>query len=319
MSVWAWLGLAVLLVAWLTAAATAVRSVSRIWLRHWVERRLRGSTAAEIYLDRPQRLLVAAGAGVAVVVNLAGALLGATHGDRPLTLVLLLAAMALALLIVGQVIPRALARRWATLLVPVLLPPTRAVEVLLAPLLLLARAASRPFEKQTTDSFVDTRDNIEDLLREGELEGIGKREEIAIITGVVQFGEKLARDVMTPRQDIFALDAETPPAELARQVAQSAYSRVPLYRGSLDEVVGMVHAFDMLKAAGERMPPIRPVAYASATRRAAELLFDMQRRSLHLAIVQDDGGRTVGLVTLEDVLEELVGDISDEHDEGGAA
>jgi putative hemolysin len=120
---------------------------------------------------------------------------------------------------------------------------------------------------------------------------------------------------MTPRGEVFALDAATPPDELARRIAQAAYSRVPIYRGTLDDVVGMVHVFDVLKAAGEQVPPIRPVAFAAATSRCNDLLFAMLRARNHLAIVRGDGGHTVGIVTLEDLLEELVGDIRDEHDE----
>jgi putative hemolysin len=153
------------------------------------------------------------------------------------------------------------------------------------------------------------------LLREGELEGVGEREEIAIITGVVEFGEKIARDVMTPRAEVFGLPAEISAREIALGVAQSGYSRVPIYRGTLDDVVGIVHAFDVLKAGGERRPPIRPIASAGPEMPCTDLLFQMLRGRRHLAIVRDATGRTVGLVTLEDLLEELVGDIRDEYDE----
>jgi putative hemolysin len=108
-----------------------------------------------------------------------------------------------------------------------------------------------------------------------------------------------------------AVDART----LAARIAQSAYSRVPIYHGTLDDIRGMVHAFDVLKAGAETMPPLRPVALASAESPCNELLFRMLRDRRHLAIVRDAAGSTVGLVTLEDLLEELVGDIRDEHDE----
>jgi magnesium and cobalt exporter, CNNM family len=121
--------------------------------------------------------------------------------------------------------------------------------------------------------------------------------------------------VMTPRDEIFALDEGTEPHRLATLIAQSAYSRVPVYRESIDQIVGMVHAFDVLKARGERVPSWRAVAYSNPDAPCNELLFRMLRERLHLAIVRDGGGRTLGLVTLEDLLEELVGDIRDEHDE----
>jgi putative hemolysin len=163
------------------------------------------------------------------------------------------------------------------------------------------------------------RENIEELLREGELEGVGERDEIAIITGVVEFGGKQLADVMTPRDEVFALERSTAPDELARQFAQSKYSRVPVCDGSIDNVVGMLHVFDVLKAGGEEVPPLRPVGSASAGKHCNEQLFDMLRGRTHLAVVRDDDGRTLGIVTLEDLLEELVGDIRDEHDEPQSA
>jgi putative hemolysin len=153
------------------------------------------------------------------------------------------------------------------------------------------------------------------LLRDGQLEGVSETEEMAIISGVVQFGETRARDVLTPRDQVFALDAATPPAELAAAVARAGYSRVPVYRGSLDDVVGIVHAFDVLKTAGEGAPPVLGFYNAGADARCSDLLSAMMRARRHLAVVRDDAGRTLGILTLEDLLEELVGEIRDEHDE----
>jgi putative hemolysin len=320
MTTWRSLLVLLFIVAWLTAAGMAVRSVSRIWLRHWVERRLRGSASAALYLERPQRLLLVSGAGVALCVFIAGMVLAVdARGWWARTAAYVLVA-ALAVLVAGQLLPRALARRWAPALVPYLLPVLRTLGVLLAPLLVIARAVSRRFAQEPERSADDEmRDDIEELLREGELEGVGQTDEIAIITGVVHFGEKTVADVMTPRAEVFALDAALPAAEVARRIAHAGYSRVPLYRGSLDDVVGMTHAFDVLKAAGHELPPLLPVARTPSDRRCNELLFEMLRKRLHLAIVNDAAGRTVGVVTLEDLLEELVGDIRDEHDEPAGA
>ena len=307
--------ISLLVVAWLSAASAAVRSVSRIWLRHWVEQRLRGATVAELYLDRPQRLLAASGAGVAGAVAVLGATLGAVHHDEPGRLVLFVVSWGVLLLVVGQTIPRALGRHWATELAPVLLPPLRWLERIAGPLLAAARFMAGGRERHDLADGPESRDDIEDLLREGALEGIGARDEIAIITGVMDFGAKLVGDVMTRREDIFALKQATPPRDLAIRIAGSGYSRVPIYENDLDDMQGMVHVFDVLKAGGDRLPPIRPMATATDGQRCTELLVEMQRKRLHLAIVRDAQNRTVGLVTLEDLLEELVGDISDEHDE----
>lgn len=98
-------------------------------------------------------------------------------------------------------------------------------------------------------------------------------------------------------------------------VAQSGYSRVPIYRDSLDHVVGMLHAFDLLEMGGDALPRLRPVAFATTGMPCNDFLTRMIRGRSHLAIVRDDAGRTAGIVALEDLLEELVGDIRDEHDE----
>lgn len=308
---------ALLVIAWLSAAAAAVRSVSRIWLRHWVEQRLRGEGDSALRLDRPHRMLAASGAAIALSVGVLGAMLGAEHADSPSALALLVVAWGAVMLVIGQTIPRAIGRHWAPQLAPVLLPPVRVIERGIGPLLTGARSLLGGRANLSAEGTT-TREGIEELLREGALEGIGARDEIAIITGVIDFEARTVREVMTPRADIFALEAATAPRDLAMRTAASGYSRVPLYAGSLDQVEGMVHVFDVLKAGGDRLPPIRPVATTLDSRRCSELLVEMQRRRLYLAIVRDAEGRTVGLVTLEDLLEELVGDISDEHDEPDA-
>ena len=305
---------ALLIMAWLTAGSMAVRSVSRIWLRHWAERQLRGAAAAVAYLERPHRLLTGASAGTSLTLLLAGMAVGLAGTG----VAVVWAAFAFAGIIVlaGQLIPRAIARRWPAAVAPVVLPVLRVVDVITLPIVNAGEAIAHMFvrEKRPAPDLAD-RDAIQDLLREGELEGIGEREEIAIISGVVKFSEKVVRDVMTPRSEIFALPDGVDPHTLASQIAQSRYSRVPIYHGTLDSIVGMFHVFDVIKARGDTPEAVRPVAFSSPEAPCNELLFRMLRERLHLAIVRDASGKTIGLVTLEDLLEELVGDIRDEHDE----
>ena len=309
------LGLCVFTVAVLTAGGMAMRSVSRIWLRHWVEQQLRGSRAAHAYLERPQRLIVAASSTVALVLVLSGALLATDYAYAPARLGIALAVFAAVVIVVGQLLPRAVARRFAPGVASLLSPLLEAAAIITSPIVAAGRLASRPFERVTVKESDEERDTIQDLLREGELEGVGEREEMEIITGVMEFGEKRVRDVMIPLEEIFAIERSTSAREIAEEFATSAFSRVPVYEGSIDNVVGMVHAFDVLKMRGERMPALRPVASAVDATPCSELLFRMLRKSQHLAIVQNAGAQTIGLVTLEDLLEELVGDIRDEHDE----
>jgi putative hemolysin len=301
-------------VGWLTAGSMAVRSVSRIWLRHWAERRLRGAATALTYLERPQRLLIAANAGVALAVVIGGVLLGASLAWDRVRFSVALLLFAVALLFFGQILPRAIARRWPTALIPVLMPALRIAEVVAAPLLALGRAIARRMDPRD-EVREDERDQIHDLLREGELEGVGERDEIAIITGVVEFGEKIVRDVMTPLRDVFALPVAMEPQQLAEAVASAGYSRVPLHAGDPGAIVGMVHVIDILKGGGDRVPVPRPTAEAADDALCTELLFRMLKTKRHLAVVKDAAGATVGIVTLEDLIEELVGDIRDEFDE----
>jgi putative hemolysin len=307
--------LALVSVAALTAGGMAMRSVSRIWLRHWVEQQLRGSRAALAYLERPQRLIIASSATVALILVLSGEMLASRHPRDPRGLAIAVAIFAAFTVVLGQLLPRAIARRFAPAVAAALSPLLEAAAIIAAPVVAAGRVASRPFERSSAEQAISERDAIQDLLREGELEGVGERQEMEIITGVMEFGEKAVRDVMIPRDEIFAISLAVTAREIAEEFATSAFSRVPVFDANLDQVLGMMHAFDVLKTRGERTPPLRPVAFALDTTPCSDLLFRMLRGRKHLAIIRDADQHTVGLVTMEDLLEELVGDIRDEHDD----
>lgn len=313
---WPFVAGAVLVVALVTAAATTLRAMTRLWMRHWVEAQLApgagGAVSAASYLSRSYYLLAVATAAVAFVVALAGVLLGANETAVDSRFVMRVAAVALAFLLIGQVLPRALARHWAPRIAKTVLPILGLAAWVLTPIIWLSRVIARAGTTRTTVEL--ERGEIEELLREGELEGLGERRELAFISEVVEFGEKLVSDVMTPRTAVTAVDRDTEPRAMARQVAESGFSRVPVYRGSLDEIIGIVHVFDVLATEGDRWPALRPVMHVPAGKRCSELLFEMLAKQQHLAAVLDEHGGTVGVATLEDLLEELVGDIRDEHD-----
>lgn len=307
--------LLVVVVGVLTGAATALRSVSRIWLRHWAERRLAGAGTATLYLERPQRLLLAAGTGIAGTVFAIGAIIGLQDGDAPARLAQHLILIAVLLLVVGQLLPRAIARRWPAETLPVLLPPLRVIERLNAP---LAEAATRLVRSwRGTPAVVPptATESLEDLLREGEIEGVGAAGERAIISGVVEFGTRRVGDVMTPRAEIVAIERSAPADEVARIVAQSKYSRLPVYTRTLDQIAGMITSWDVIARPEAPLRVPRPVAFAGLDEPAHTLMTRMLRERRHLAIVRGASGETLGLVTLEDLVEEFVGDIRDEHDE----
>jgi CBS domain containing-hemolysin-like protein len=140
-----------------------------------------------------------------------------------------------------------------------------------------------------------------------------------LLEGVFEFSEKTALEVMTPRTDVFALEGDLTVEAAADEVATAGRSRYPVYTDSLDEIVGVVHAKDILKAV--RMSPgtslsrlMRQPLFVPGTREVEDVLSDMKRLKVHLAVVLDEYGGTAGLVTMEDLLEEIVGEIFDEHD-----
>lgn len=304
----------VLGVAWLTGAAASMHSARRIWLRHWAERGGRGSGAAFLYLHRPEQLVQSASTAAAALILLYGLSIGAM-ADGTVALALHIGTGALVVLLFGQVLPRALARRWATKLVPLLVPVLRPVNLVIAPFFAFNSSSGQAAPVQAEPAMRAERDSLEDLLREGESEGVGEREAMAMISGVVQFGDKTAGDVMTPRDSVFALDHSLSAHELSHRVAEAGYSRVPVFRHSLDDIVGIVHVFDIIKATPSRPLQPRRITTVGSTVHCNELLSTMLRDRVHLAIVRDEDGRTAGLVTLDDLLEELVGDIRDERDD----
>jgi putative hemolysin len=147
-----------------------------------------------------------------------------------------------------------------------------------------------------------------------------------MIAGVFEFSEKNAREVMTPRTQMVALPLTLAIPDAADRVAAAGRSRYPVYRDSLDDIVGTVHAKDILRAlrgatGGTLESILRPPLLVPGTREVEDVLADMKRQKVHLAIVLDEYGGTAGLVTMEDLLEEIVGQIYDEYDrpEGGTA
>jgi len=305
----------VLVVALLTMAATAVRTVSRLWLRHWIEHQAGSAARLARSLGPVTRLVHAAGGASMLVVVGLGAFIGVAWRDRPLRLMEEALAAVVLLLVLGQVLPRAIGRRWAPQLVPLAVPVLHGLDAVVGPVHRAASWVARRLPRRERAGLdPDVRDGLEELLRDGTLSDFGATEEMAIISGVVQFGGKVVRDVMTGRDDIFMLRAGEDPAQAALDMAAAGYSRVPVYRDHPDEVLGMVHVFDVYRRRGESWPPLRPVSVAAPDQSAKELLFSMLRARRHLAIVQEQG-QVVGLVTLEDLLEELVGDIRDEHDD----
>ena len=163
-------------------------------------------------------------------------------------------------------------------------------------------------------------ESIRWMAQVGHEEGSIEEQEKELIQSVFHFSETVVREVMKPRPDLVAIEVERPLREAQELMLRHGYSRIPVYRGDLDHMEGALFAKDVLSALhhGRADTPIktlvRPVQFIPESKRVGELLTEMQRRKFHLAIVTDEYGSVSGLVTMEDLLEELVGDISDEYD-----
>lgn len=162
---------------------------------------------------------------------------------------------------------------------------------------------------------------MEALLEAGEEEGILEESDRELVRSAVEFGDKVVREVMTPRPDIFAVPDKLPVHEFLLRLKENAFSRVPVFAGTLDQVTGIVFARDLLQVLdteAERKTVAelqRPAAFVPETKNVAELLREMQQEKQHMRVVIDEYGGVAGLVTIEDLLEAIVGSIADEHDE----
>jgi len=162
------------------------------------------------------------------------------------------------------------------------------------------------------------RTSLEELIEEHEEEPIDPQER-AILANILKLHELTAADVMVPRVDIVAVEAETPFDQLVKATVEHGHSRVPVYRETLDDVVGMLHIKDILPYAVDNKPValakiVRKVLFIAPSMPILDLLLQMRLTRIHLALVVDEFGGVDGLVTIEDVIEEIVGEIEDEHD-----
>ena len=170
----------------------------------------------------------------------------------------------------------------------------------------------------------DSAEAVEALIEAGKEEGILDESDRALVRSAVEFGDKIVREVMTPRPTIFAVPASMKLAEFSEQLRTHAYSRVPVYRSNLDDVVGIAFMHDLLhisdvEAAGITVGSIaRAAMFTPETKNIQSLLREMQHDKQHMALVIDEYGGLAGLVTIEDIVEEIVGAISDEHETAAA-
>jgi magnesium and cobalt transporter len=174
------------------------------------------------------------------------------------------------------------------------------------------------FRHRKKPSQPDLQKEIKQLIDVGEEEGLLSEDEGDMIQSILSFRDTLAREIMVPRPDAVIISADTPIEELHRLVIQEGHSRFPVHDGSVDNIIGILHVKDLLAFWGEKHLDLKDILrtpyFIPETKKISHLLKELRDKKSHMAIVIDEYGGTAGLVTIEDIIEEIVGEIRDEHD-----
>jgi putative hemolysin len=307
---------------YVSTVSTAFSALMRLSLRLMAERSGRDE-ALVAYLDEPLRLFIPARLLLALVTVIAASLIARITGlDAARGAPLLILSTLGFVLLCEHIIPLLIVRRDPARVLELLLPSFEVIVRLLKPLttaltrLSFTRrdrimATAQAAELQTPETAETKPQGDHEVLQEGQA-----RE---LLRSLVEFRQTMVREVMTPRPDIVAIEAAATNGDLRSLVREQQYSRVPVYNDTLDNIVGMISIKDLILLDAADMsqaitPLIRPAHFVPETKRVLELLKEFQRKRVQAAIVVDEYGGTAGLVTIEDLLEEIVGEIRDEYD-----
>ena len=238
--------------------------------------------------------------------------------------VVTVAALSLVAVLFGLFVPRSIGARHAKQVLLLMVFPleliTWVTRPLVAVLFFLTRIVTAPFGANPQQGTLISEEDIKALIETGEEQGVLDVEERDMIHSVFALGEKMVHEVMVPRTDIVAIDVNTPPQLVLDTVVRAGHSRIPVYEGSADQIIGVLYVKDLFRrlARGEKdvtvRPFLRPAQFVPESKKVDALLREMQKDKVHIAIVVDEYGGTAGLVTIEDLVEEIVGEIRDEYD-----
>ncbi|MFH1018283.1 MAG: hemolysin family protein [Pseudomonadota bacterium] len=312
-----------LLEGFFSGSEIAVVSMNRPQLRLLMERGSRRARALSRILEKPEWLLSTTLLGT----NLAATTLSAVatlyvstkFGARYAFLTILVTGPLM--LLFGEVLPKTLFQRYADRLALQLVVPLRIISIILSPLVGALTAIAHGFSRisgihTTKRTPIMTREELELLIRASERQGSLRDMERKMIDRIFSLSDRQAQDVMIPLVDVVSVRDTATIQEAQEIMRRSRFSRMPVYSGRVTHMVGWINMYDLLTEA-ERAAPIvvllRKVHYVPATVRLDRLLLDMQRAADTLAVVVDEYGGAIGIVTLEDVLEDVVGEIEDEH------
>ena len=312
-----------------SAAEMAFIAANRPRLRHLAEQ---GSATAAAYLEafrHPERVLSTAMMGVTVAHIVAASattwsLLPTLGGLAPVVVTLILTPV---MLVFGEIIPKAVARAWATSLILRLYRPLLWTSVVLMPFVAFANLVVGltlrlyGVRQADTRAFV-SREELKALLQMEPGEAEVTTQEAELIDNIFDLGDTTVREVMVPLVEVAMLPDSASPQDAIALIQERGFSRLPVYRQRETNIVGIVAAMDLLSRGAEAATLDelkRPPYYVPETKRIDDLLREMQRSRAHMAVVVDEYGGSTGVVTLEDILEQIVGEIHDEHERAPAS
>jgi len=310
-----------------SATETAMTSIGRLRVRHLVDEGSQAAAVLERLQQDPNRFLstvLVVNTLALILASFATTLLSVRYmppsfgflGDLLVSL-----GLSVFLLIFAEVTPKTIAIRRAETLALWAAGPVDALARLLRPVLWFITLVSRAITGgRAARAPYLTEQELMTLLHVSEEQGVIEEEEREMIHGIIEIGDKLVREVMVPRTDITALPRGCSRDEVVRVFREHGHTRLPVYEGDLDHIAGLVNVKDLVLSLAEPDQPfdldalMRPIHYTPQSKKVDELLHQMQSEKIHLMIVLDEYGGTAGLVTLEDLLEEIVGEIRDEYD-----
>jgi CBS domain containing-hemolysin-like protein len=305
---------------------TAFSALMRLSLRLMAERGGRDDRLG-FYFDDPIRLFLPARLMLGIIFSLAtmsiAILTGRTGSLKSIGMLMVF--VAVFILICEHVLPMLIVRRDPERVLEVLLPPFDVAARFLQPLtnslvrLIVDARRERPQAVVANGDADEHREAAQASQNHAGEQRHDERDERRLLQSIVDFGDTLVREVMTPRPDVVAIPEDASLDQLRALFREQEYSRIPVYKDNLDNILGIVFVKDLIRSDGRDGPLalhnlIRPATVVPETKRVPELLKEFQRKQVQLAIVVDEYGGTAGLVTLEDLLEEIVGEIRDEYD-----
>lgn len=324
------LALALAFSALFSAAETALMSLNRAKLHAQLENGEPAARLIHALIQKPRRLFstILLGNTLAIVtVGVFGTRLAyeLTRGFGAASAWAAIAGLTLLIVVLGEIVPKSIAAARPEQVAALVAAPLRAAMVILRPVIAAILWLTTPLIRllgahEALASPRYTEDELRMLLEMGQEQGVIEEDESDLVSSALAFDDTPVSAVLTPRVDIVAVSADSPLAELVAVIAEEGYSRMPVYRESIDDIVGILAARDVLMAAARGLPfdlaeRLYPVYFVPENKRLNELLREMQAQELQMAIVNDEYGGTAGLVTIEDILEQIVGEIRDESDE----